>query len=321
VTNVYRIAILALLMVAHSAAAEVRMKGYGMGLPDYEKNPVFKTDAAAPHLALRAALPKTAGPLCVRGKVEGTVAGDLQLKTNVCDDAAHAKIKEQLRRIAPSLDAAKLSFRATDLDSDGEPELLVEYIDLPPPVAQKVERGPDGKPRLSQEVVPIPGAAPDPYLSLWLLKFDGKVYRATYAGPFLVGQVHGEAPFGQSGKNAMVFVRHDSCTECHFTTYLTVVDFFRHAFFEFSYDDAHKEFGSTIEYALAGHGHTVDAEVETRVLPASPKGPHLMQQFRLDDGKVEWWIFRCVEVKCDYEMHLGALPERYRKDWERGRKL
>jgi hypothetical protein len=298
------------------------MKGYYTGLPDYEKNPVFKTDAAAPHLALRAALPKTAGPLCVRGKVERTNAGDVQLRTNVCDEALHAKIEEQLLRIAPSLDPARLSFRTTDLDADGEPELLVGYIDLPQPVTQKIERGPDGKPRLSGEFVPIAGAPADPYLSLWLLKFDGEVYRATYAGPFLVGEVHGEAPFGQSGKNAMVFVRHDSCTECDFTTYLTVVDFWRDAFFEFSYDDAHKDFEWTIEYALAGHGHTVDAEVETHVLPASPNGPHLMQQFRFDDGKVEWWIFRCVDLKCDYEMHVGKLPPaQYRKLWKEGRKL
>lgn len=303
---------------AQPARRGIRVKAYYKGLPDYEKDPVFKTDAPGPHRMLRAALPKTAAPLCVRGRVEGKLNVDApELKTNLCDGAAYATVRGLVMQIAPSLDSARLTFRTTDLDRDGEPELLVEYIDLPPGLYQVQEAG-----RLSEETLPIPGAdARDPYLSLWLLKFDGSVYRATYAGPFLVGEVHAEAPFGQAGKQAMIFVRHQNCTECHASTYLTVADFFRDEWFQFSYDEAHKIFAPRIEYGLAGKGHTVDADVETRVLPASAKGPHLMQQFRLDDGKVEWWVFSCADLKCDYELHLGALPARYRKAWEAGRKL
>ena len=296
----------------------IRVKAYYKGLPDYEKGPLFKTDPAAPHLKLRAALPKAAAPLCVRARVEGKLNVDApELKTNLCAPRAYQAVRDLVLELAPSLDPARMTFRTIDLDRDGEPELLVEYLDLVPGLYHLQEGG-----RLSEEVFPIPGAdASDPYLSLWLLKFDGAVYRATYAGHFLAGAVHALAPFGQAGKHAMVFVRHQSCTECHASTYLTVVDFFRDAGFVFSYDEAHSDFTHRIEYTLAGKGHTVDAEIETRVLPASPKGPHLMQQFRLDDGTVEWWVFRCVDLKCDYEMHPGELPTRYRKAWQAGRKL
>jgi hypothetical protein len=302
---------------AQRRGAGIQIKAYYKGIQDYEKNPVFKTDAAGPHRMLRATLPKTAAPLCVRGRIEAKLNVDApQLKTNLCAAGAYAKARDLLLQIAPSLDPARLTFRTTDLDGDGEPELLVEYTDLPPAVYQTQESG-----RLSEELYPLPGEERDPYLSLWLLKFDGSLYRATYAGPFLVGEVHAQAPFGQAGKRAMAFVRHQTCTECHSSTYLTVVDFFRDAWFTFSYDEAHQHFAPRMEYSLAGKGHTVDADIETRVLPASPKGPHLMQQFRLDDGRVEWWIFRCVDLKCDYEMHLGSLPTRYRKAWGAGRKL
>ena len=119
----------------------------------------------------------------------------------------------------------------------------------------------------------------------------------------------------------MMFIRHQSCTECHASTYLTVVDFFRDDAFQFSYDESHQNFAHRIEYALAGHGHTVDGAVDTRVLPAGDEGPHLMQRFLLEDYKVEWWVFSCVDLRCDHELHLGELPDQYRKAWAAGRKL
>jgi hypothetical protein len=64
-------------------------------------------------------------------------------------------------------------------------------------------------------------------------------------------------------------------------------------------------------------GHSVDADVETRV----PKGsdasvPDLIQTFRYkEEKKVEWWVFSCQGGKCDYQLFEGALPEKYRKSW------
>jgi len=163
----------------------------------------------------------------------------------------------------------------------------------------------------------------DPYLSLWHLRHDGSVYRPTYAGPFLAGSIHAQMAFGQSGGRDVVFIRHSSCTGCHPWVYLTVVDFLPRpsgAAFEFTYDEDHKIFKYEIEYVLPGMGHSLDAKVETRALAATPAGPNLMQQFRLDDGKTEWWVFHCEKFKCDYEKY-DELPRKYRQAWERGKKV
>ena len=80
----------------------------------------------------------------------------------------------------------------------------------------------------------------------------------------------------------------------------------------------------TIEYALPGHGHTIDAKVETRSLPASAKGPHLLQSFTMEQGENrpdEWWTFTCKDFRCDYQMYAGQPPADFKKLWDKGRKL
>jgi len=284
-----------------NAGGEVRYKPYYQGIPDYEKIAVFRAEPANTHTQLRALL-KTApvsSTLCVRGSVKSTW-GPERLRSNVCDSSAYSAIKALIAELAPSLDRRRWSFRKVDLDADGEPEVIVEHIDLVGDANVK-----------------------DPYLSLWHLRLDGGLYRATYAGPFLLGSLHAQMAFGQSGGRQAVFIRHDSCTECHPWVYLTVVDFFPRpggAAFEFTYDRDHKTFKHTIEYALPGMGHSADAKVETRALAATPAGPHLMQQFRLEGGNTEWWVFHCEEFKCDYEM-FDKLPGKYRPSWQSGKKL
>jgi hypothetical protein len=279
----------------------VRYKPYYQGIPDYEKMTVFLAEPASAHAKLREELIKApvTPNLCVKGSVKATVVPPHELRTNICDPTAYSAIKSLLARLAPSLDGKRWTFRKVDLDIDGEPELIVEYIDLIGDADVK-----------------------DPYLSLWHLSHNGTAYRPTYAGPFLVGSIHAQMAFGQVDKRQIVFVRHSSCTECHPWVYLTAVDFFRlnGAAFEFTYDKDHKSFKYDIEYVLPGKGHSVDAKVETRTLPATPGGPHLMQEFRLDDGKTEWWVFRCANLKCDYEMY-DELPSKYRALWRSGTKL
>jgi len=280
----------------------VRYKPYYQGIPDYEKMTLFGAEPASAHLELRALLrdAPAGSNLCVRGYVKATVVPPHELRTNICDRSSYSAIKALIAKIAPSLDVQRWSFRKVDLDGDGEPEVIVEYVDLIDDANVK-----------------------DPYLSLWHLRYDGTAYRPTYAGPFLVGSIHAQMAFGQSHGRQMVFIRHSSCTECHPWVYLTVVDLLARpngAAFEFTYDDAHKSFKYEIEYVLPGMGHSVDAKVETRALPATPEGPHLMQRFRLDDGKTEWWVFRCQSLKCDYEMY-EELPSKYRQSWQRGKKV
>jgi len=280
----------------------VRYKPYYQGIPDYENLAVFHAEPANTHAQLRALLNKApvSNNLCIRGSIKATVVPSHQLRSNVCDPSAYSAIKVLIAELAPSLDVQRWSFRKVDLDRDGEPEVIVEYIDLVGDAKVK-----------------------DPYLSLWHLRYDGSVYRPTYAGPFLVGSIHAQMAFGQPGNRDVVFIRHSSCTECDPWVYLTVVDFFPRpsgAAFEFTYDEDHKTFKYDIEYVLPGMGHSVDAKVETRVLAATTAGPHLMQQFRLDDGKTEWWVFRCEQFKCDYEMY-DELPNKYRQAWLHGKKV
>jgi hypothetical protein len=285
-----------------NAGGGVRYKPYYEGIPDYEAITVFRAGPVNTHTQLRALL-KTAqvsSNLCVRASVKATVVPLQQLRSNVCDSSAYSGIKALIAELAPSLDIRRWTFRKVDLDADGEPEVMVEYVDLVGDANVK-----------------------DPYLSLWHLRLDGGLYRSTYAGPFLVGSIHAQMTFGQAGGRQAVFVRHSSCTECHPWVYLTVVDFFPRpsgTAFQFTYDEEHKTFNYQIEYALPGMGHSVDATVETRALAASPAGPHLMQQFHLDDGKMEWWVFHCEKFKCDYELY-DALPPKYRRAWQRGKKL
>jgi hypothetical protein len=106
--------------------------------------------------------------------------------------------------------------------------------------------------------------------------------------------------------------------------YLTAVDFLHPpsgAFFEFTYAKDHKEFSPRIEYVVPGMGHSVDADVETRI-PKGNAGQHLMQHFLLKDGEPEWWIFSCNrDLKCDYELHLGSLSSRYEAAWAEADRL
>ena len=287
---------------ASDVAGGIRFKPYYEGIPDYENKTVFLAEPASTHSEIRALLREapTSKSLCVRGYVKGTVVLPHELRTNICNRSSYSAIKALIAKIAPSLDQQRWSFRKVDLDGDGEPEVIVEYVDLIGDANVK-----------------------DPYLSLWHLRYNGTVYRSTYAGPFLVGNLHAQLAFGQSNDRKMVVVRHSSCTECHPWVYLTVIDFFRSpdgAAFEFTYADDHKSFKYDIEYILPGVGHSVDAKVETRALAATSEGPHLIQQFRFDDGKTEWWVFRCQDLKCDYEMYK-ELPSKYRQSWQRGLKI
>ena len=146
-----------------------------------------------------------------------------------------------------------------------------------------------------------------------------------YAGPFLAGTLHAIKPFGPSVTNRMVFVRHQSCIECEPWIYVTVIDFSKvpnGAAFEFTYSRDHTAFVQTIEYELPGMGHSIDAEVETRIPPVfDVKGPHLIQHFKLEEGGHEWWVFTCKGLQCDYEMYLDQLPKQYEALWNKAERL
>ena len=280
----------------------LRYKSYYKGVPDYEHSNVFSSGTPEAVAQLREALQvaPARSSTCRRGTVAGTVAAHT-LKSNVCDNVAYSKVVGILAKLAPSLDPSRMTFRKVDLKKDGQPEALVEYVDL-----------------VGDENVK------DPYLTLWLLSFHDNRVNAIPAGPFLVGDVLAALPFGQRDGHEMVFVRHQSCTECHPWIYITIVDFSRAPMgdaFRFNYSEDHKAFEPTIEYSLPGKGHSVDAEVETRVMKPSDKGPHLLQRFALSNGTVEWWAFTCKDLECDFDLAVGTIPAKYKPYWNSGRKL
>jgi hypothetical protein len=242
------------------------------GLPDYDRATPFTGNDAAAIKSLRDTV-SAAHPSaheCPAGSIKVWTDWALKLQSNVCDTQVTTTLRHLIGRLAPSLNQSHLSFWITSLDAGETPALLVEYIVLN-----------DDK------------VAPYPFLSLWRIHFDGDSYRTTYAGGFLNGRIHAVRVFGEQSTRRMVFVEHVSCLECEPTTYLTAIDFVAPTAnpFEFSSAEGHGDYGMTIEYALPGMGHTVDAAVETRILPPSSSGPHLLQSFRMEGGKVpdEWW--------------------------------
>jgi len=288
---------------APESQSNVRYKPYYENLPDYENLTVFSPGPSETTSRLKHALQTapTTSDLCARGSVEATVVAPHELKSNICDSDAYSAVADALATLAPSLDRGRITFRKLDLDKDNEPELLVEYVDL-----------------IGDEHVK------DPYLTLWLISFEGERVKATHVGPFLVGDIWVAIPFGQHDNHNMVVIRHQSCTECHPWVYLTIVDFLRGAngdAFRFTYSEDHKRFGSTLEYILPRMGHSADAHVESRIMKPTGKGPHLIQRFTLDGGKTEWWVFTCKETQCDFELSVGAIPAKYKPFWEAGRKL
>jgi hypothetical protein len=283
-------------------SSAVIYKKYYEGLPDYEKNSPFTSNDPGLHSQLESVIKAAAvtEKACAAVPINDFYA----LDSNVCKASDSVKIKGILGKIAPSLDPKNLALWKADLDSDGLPELLVGYL-------TNLKETEDYS---------------DPYFTLWLLKKNGKIYKVVHVGPFLAGRLHAIKSFGPFRKHKTVFVKFLSCTECHPWVYLLAVNFSASqdgSPFEFTYNKDHKSWGPTLEYELPGMGHSVDAEVETRIPSSSgPAGPHLLQKFTMkNDGTTEWWAFTCKGLKCDHKMSTGKMPQIYKDQWEKGEKL
>ncbi len=267
-------------------------------IPDYDNNSPFTGRDSATVTALEHLVDSlTPQPReCVTGSIKVWPEWSMKLYSNVCAPETLTKLRALVKELAPVLNVNRLMFRLALLDESATPALLVGHVDL--------SKDP----------------APYPFLSLWRIRFARGSYTAVYAGPFLNGRVHAVEPFGELSGRSVVFVRHQSCLECEPTVYLTPMDFDAPGDakpYEFTYADDHAAFDATLEYSLPGMGHTVDASVETRILPASAEGPHLLQHFRPLDGEGpdEWWTFTCKSYKCDYTEAKGAAPKEFKARW------
>jgi len=274
-----------------------------LGLPDYiHKSPFKANTVVAEMLKRQLALVVTAPKPCKVGDVDVADLGKTPLFTNICDKAQSDAIRKLIPELAPDLTFATTTVWKAAVTSSGEAGVLVTHVDI--------------------------SAAQDfhyPYLSLWRLDLkDGRV-DAQFGGSFLAGEIHAIRPFGHEDKTNKVFVKHLSCIECEPWVYLSIVDFSRETAtpVKFTYAEDHKDYDDTVEYALPGMGHSVDAKVETRI-PKSDAGQlaDLIQTFRYTEEKnTEWWVFSCKNGQCDYRMFNGALPEKYRSSWVSADKL
>ena len=296
-------AFLAGLVLAESGIARaeggIQFKQYYAGVPNYAELRLFESRSIKLNSELRRLVSEAAvaDSPCRRGVLTPTAGSERILESNLCDGVSFDPIKALLRTLAPGLNANQMTFWKTDLDSDGRAELLVEYVDL-----------------AGQDVT-------DAYLSLWLLRIVNDRLLVSYAGPYLSGRIHTYQPFGDASSRRKVFVRYQSCTECHPWIFLSAIDFFatpQAEVFLFNYSKRQKEFVKSLEYRLPGHGHSIDAEVETRAVEPTLLGPHLIQQFRLAKGGSEWWVFSCLRLRCDHQMFLNELPSEYAHLWARG---
>lgn len=279
-------------------------------LPNYDQAPVFTNTDRSQHKKIIDVLARITPSVkeCNAGSVlvwkspfyPGETSGKdwrINLSTNICEPKAFDSLRKLIGNLAPSLKLSNMTAWVTHLDSNNNPDLIVGYIDISKDDSKY------------------------PYLSLWRLKLEDGMFRAVYAGPFLNGSLHAIRYFGENAKNKAIFVKHVSCIECEPTVYLTAIDFDASKIdaraYEFTYNEKHEGFDPTIEFELPGMGHTVDAKVETRSLPPSVEGPHLLQFYKMEEGEGpdESWAFTCKNYKCDYQLYKGKMPSEFRKLW------
>lgn len=313
--KVLQAVIITLIMLHGTANATIRYaveEAYN-SLPNYDKDTPFTNHDKNQHSKLKQALAK-AKPTdkeCKAGSVlvwkapmyQGDTSGKdwrVDLPSNICESKELANIKKLVVSLAPTLSIDNMTAWIYDIDGNHEHDLIVGYIDVSKDESKY------------------------PYLSLWRLKLEQEQYKAYYAGPFLNGTFHAIRPFGNKPKSKTIFVKHASCVECEPTIYLTAIDFDTGTdvrAYDFTYNEKHEGFDPTIEYELPGMGHTVEAKVETRILPPSATGPHLLQFFDMEEGPDEWWAFTCNDYRCDYQLYKNTPPDNFKKLWDMGKRL
>ena len=254
------IALFVFLTLPISDAYSVKFKKYYEGLPNFEKLQPFSKKKLSIHDELRRAIRRisVSDQHCPKKPRKSTPFGVVE----ICKATDIFLLRSIIKKLAPSLKAGEMTFWLKNLD--GERELVIGYT-------------------LHDDL------NKDPYFSIWLIRWNATFYRAHYAGHFLAGQLHAIRKFGPNPDEKKLFIRFQSCTECCPWIYLIAIDFSpdpEGKAFEFTYSRNHDHWHPTIEYVLPGKGHSVDAEVETRIpTHVSKEGPHLIQHFNNYDEK------------------------------------
>jgi hypothetical protein len=288
---------------AESAAAVVPLVAR-LGAPDYETYVPFTGRDPAIIAALRRRVRSAApdGLPCVSGAVEVAKGRKADLYSNVCQPGVVRDLRRLVASLAPALYDDRLAFWVVTPGAGAAPVLFVTHLDIDP---AEIE------PRL--------------YLNAWLIRIDDASYTVRHAGPFVGGRVWAVREFGNRAGRAVLFVRHVGCAGCAASEYLTAVDFGaadRATAYEFASTPRHDAYATRLPYRPTGDAG-VSANLETRTLPASAGGPHVLQRFEgPPPGRdVEWRVYTCQEYRCDYRVERGRGSPGLRQLWSRGRVL
>jgi hypothetical protein len=285
-----------LLSVASAASVALAQDREYRPAPDFSNSSPFIRQNAATIASIKAILRELEREEQPCPSAEALPSNDAAFL--ICTPRESKSIRDALVSMAPALSATELRLWATDPGPDRERELIVGAT--------------------------FTDSNGDPWLSLWILHWQAQRYEDGYLGQYLAGSLYSLRAFGPQADGLAVFVKHLSCTECCATVYLTITDISNRGWaypYRFTYAQSHDVYGTVIEYELPGRGHTVDAQVETRI-PSHPgvAGPHLIQHFALLEGGHEWWVFRCIELKCDYEL-FDQLPITLHSVWQEASRL
>jgi hypothetical protein len=287
--------------------------------PSYAKKSPFSVADKAIQEKLRRLVQKSgvSDKRCQMGQVSNY---QFPITSNICDGTRLQEFKKLVTVLAPSFDPVRLGLWIYRVGEKKENALLVTYVDL----------------NLHE---------PDtPYLSLWSVTWpNGKMkikFKVAKQGSFLFGQVVEISQFGTSKKNRVVILKHQNCVECEPSSYFTFIDFSaepKAKSYDFTLADDHKQFGDGLECVTGQLDEDAPITIETRVLPASPNGPHVLQRVthgispeppsepeepRPKPDLDEWWTFTCKGYRCDYRREAAEKPSaEFQKLWDKARGL
>tara|TARA_B100001245_G_scaffold222153_1_gene194052 strand:+ start:488 stop:1648 length:1161 start_codon:yes stop_codon:yes gene_type:complete len=167
-----------------------------------------------------------------------------------------------------------------------------------------------------------------PYMVIYQFTFPLDDIFIQFYGPFLNGDYHG---INKVNGNDTLFIKYESCMECHPWVYLQAIQFFSElpasislknigVPLHFNYSFGEPSWSPRMEYELPGMGHSVEGSVETRIARTGPFS--IIQKFTLSDGpKTEWWGFNCASFRCKTNLRKGDLPKDWIKGWRTGESM
>ena len=160
-----------------------------------------------------------------------------------------------------------------------------------------------------------------PYMVIYQFNFPLDNLVTQFYGPFLNGGYH---RISKVNDNDTLFIKYDSCMECHPWVYLQAIQFSAEKNIgvplHFNYSLGEPFWSPKMEYELPGMGHSVGGSVETRITRTGSFS--IIQKFSLyKDDKIEWWGFDCKSFRCKTDIRKNDLPKDWGNGWKTGKKI